>query len=51
MKDEILEELWRVKDQIADETKGNTQTPFERTESATVRAGDGAIPKARESQR
>ena len=30
MKDEILEELWRVKDQIADETKGNTQALFER---------------------
>ena len=30
MKDEILEELWRAKDQIADETKGNTQVLFER---------------------
>ena len=30
MKDEIMEELWRVKDQIAGETKGNTQALFER---------------------
>ena len=30
MKDEILEELWRVKDQISAETKGNTQALFER---------------------
>jgi len=30
MKDEILEELWRVKDQITAETKGNTQALFER---------------------
>lgn len=30
MKDEILEELWRVKDQIAAETKGNTQALFDR---------------------
>ena len=30
MKDEILEELWRVKDQIAEETKGNTKVLFER---------------------
>lgn len=30
MKDEIIEELWRVKDQIDAETKGNTQTLFER---------------------
>ncbi len=30
MKDEILEELWRVKDQIAAEAKGNTQVLFER---------------------
>ncbi len=30
MKDEILEELWRIKDQIASETKGNTKVLFER---------------------
>ncbi|MDP6629576.1 MAG: hypothetical protein QGH42_02060 [Kiritimatiellia bacterium] len=30
MKDEILEELWRVKDQISDEAKGNTQALFDR---------------------
>ena len=28
MKDEIIEELWRAKDQIAAETKGNTQEFF-----------------------
>jgi len=30
MKDEIIEELWRVKAQIASETKGNTRVLFER---------------------
>ena len=30
MKDEILTELWSIKDQIATETKGNTQALFER---------------------
>ena len=30
MKDEIIEELWRIKDQTAVETKGNTQTLFDR---------------------
>jgi hypothetical protein len=30
MKDEILGELWRVKDQIATETKGSTQALFDR---------------------
>ncbi len=29
MKDEILEELWKVKDQIASEAKGSTQALFE----------------------
>lgn len=28
MKDEIIEELWRAKDQIAAETKENTQVLF-----------------------
>jgi hypothetical protein len=30
MKDEILEELWRVKDQINDETNRNTPALFKR---------------------
>ncbi len=30
MKDEIIEELWQVKDQIDAETKGNTQALFKR---------------------
>jgi hypothetical protein len=30
MKDEILEELWKAKDQIASEAKGNTQALFDR---------------------
>ena len=29
MRDEILEELWKVKDEIASEAKGNTQALFE----------------------
>jgi len=30
VKDEILEELWKVKDQIASETKGSVHLLFER---------------------
>ena len=30
MKDEILEELWMIKDQIASEAKGSTQALFKR---------------------
>jgi len=30
MKDEILEELWKAKDQIAAETKGSAKALFER---------------------
>ena len=30
MKDDILEELWRVKDQIATETQGSTHVLFDR---------------------
>ncbi|MDP6525843.1 MAG: hypothetical protein QGH15_16625 [Kiritimatiellia bacterium] len=30
MRDEILEELWKIKDQIASETKEDTQAFFER---------------------
>jgi len=37
MKDEIIEELWRVKDQIAAETKGNTQALFERLRSVKLK--------------
>ena len=30
MKDEIIEELWQIKDQIGSETKNNTKALFER---------------------
>jgi len=30
MKDEIIQELWEVKDQIASESGGNTQKLFDR---------------------
>ena len=37
MKDEILEELWRAKDQILAETKGNTQVLFDRLRKVKLR--------------
>ena len=37
MKDEIIEELWRVKDQITAETKGNTQALFDRLRTIRFR--------------
>lgn len=36
MKDDILEELWRIKDQIATETKGSTQALFERLRAVAL---------------
>jgi hypothetical protein len=30
MKDEIIEELWKIKNQIGSETKNNTKALFER---------------------
>ena len=37
MKDDILEELWRIKDQIAMETKGSTQALFDRLRAVALR--------------
>ena len=36
MKDDILEELWRIKDQIATETKGSTHALFESLRSVAI---------------
>ncbi len=30
MKDEVLEEVWRIKDQTISDTKGSTQALFDR---------------------
>lgn len=36
MKDDILEELWRIKDQISNETKGSTQVLFARLRAVAL---------------
>lgn len=43
MKDEIMEELWRIKDQIAAETKGNTQALFERLRAIELTASQHTV--------
>jgi hypothetical protein len=37
MKDEIIEELWQIKDQIGSETKSNTQKLFKRLRSIELK--------------
>ena len=39
MKDEILEELWKVKDQIASEAKGNAQALLARLRAVEQQSG------------
>ena len=46
MKDEIIEELWRVKDQIAAETKGNTKTLFERLRAIKLTPSQRMVTRA-----
>jgi len=46
MKDEILEELWRVKDQIASEARGNTQTLFERLRTIKLKPSQHLVNRA-----
>ncbi len=37
MKDEILEEMWAIKDQIASETKEDTQALFDRLRAVELK--------------
>ena len=46
MKDEIIEELWRVKDQIAVETKGNTQALFERLRAIELKPSQRMVNRS-----
>ena len=46
MKDEIIEELWRIKDQIAAETKGNTRTLFERLRAIKLKSSQHMVNRA-----
>jgi len=43
MKDEIIEELWRVKDQITAETKGNTQALFDRLRTIRLKPSQNMV--------
>ena len=46
MKDEIMEELWRIKDQIATETKGNTQALFDRLRAIKLNPSQRMVTRA-----
>ena len=46
MKDEILEELWKIKDQITAETKGNTQALFERLRTIKLSPSQRSVNRA-----
>ena len=46
MKDEIIEELWRVKDQIAAEAGGNTQALFDRLRSIKIEPSQHMVNRA-----
>jgi len=43
MKDEILAELWSIKDQIATETKGNARALFERLKMIQKQSGHSVV--------
>jgi len=43
MKDEILTELWLIKNQIATETKGNTRALFERLKMIQKESGHSVV--------
>jgi len=47
MKDEILEELWKIKDQIASETKGNPKLLFERLRAVERNTSHPVVDRTR----
>ena len=51
MKDEILQELWNIKDQIASETKGNTQTLFERLRAIRLKPSQQLVNRTSQPQK
>ena len=46
MKDEILEELWKIKDQITSETQGNTQALFDRLRTIKLSPSQRSVNRA-----
>lgn len=46
MKDEILAELWSIKDQIAAETKGDTRTLFKRLKMIQKKSGHPVVNRS-----
>ena len=50
-KDEILQELWNIKDQIASETKGNTQTLFERLRAIRLKPSQQLVNRTSQPQK
>ncbi len=46
MKDEIIEELWRAKDQIAAESKGNTQELFKHLRSIKLKPSQRMVNRS-----
>lgn len=46
MKDEIIEELWQIKDQINAETKCNTRVLFERLRAIKLKPAQRLVNRA-----
>lgn len=51
MKDEILAELWKIKDQISSETKGNTQALFDRLRAIKLEPSQQLVNRTPRSQK
>ncbi len=51
MKDEILEELWQVKDQIAAETGGDTRALFDRLRRIKLTSSQHMVNRAETQSR
>ena len=48
MKDEILEELWQIKDKIARETNYNTQALFERLRAVQAASANPVVDRTKQ---
>lgn len=51
MKDEIIEELWKIKDQIASEAKGSTQVLFDRLRKVALSPSQRRVDRSLRPQK
>jgi hypothetical protein len=51
MKDEILEELWQIKDKIARETNYNTQSLFERLKKIQAESNHSVVNRTKQRKK